>query len=152
VNARKPVVTEPSREPDSTLCLEGTREKLDALVAWLEGAAGELSIPDSETMALNLALEEWFVNVVSYAYTDSARHEVTFRLWKEGLRIVVAVEDDGQPFDPTAQATPDTSAGIGERSIGGLGIHFIRKTMNSMGYRRANGRNIVVIEKIISEG
>ena len=92
------------------------------------------------------------MNVVSYAFPGEGRHEILFRLWREQSRVIVAIEDDGQPFDPTAQAEPDTTAGIAERSIGGLGIHFIRKTMNAMGYRRDNGRNIVVIDKHISSG
>jgi sigma-B regulation protein RsbU (phosphoserine phosphatase) len=146
-SARKSPAAQPARAPDTSIALENKREKLDEMVAWLEAASESFGIPPAETMALNLALEEWFVNVVSYAFSDSARHEILLRLWKEQNRVIVAIEDDGAPFDPTAQAAPNTAAGIEERQIGGLGIHFIRKTMNSMSYSRENGKNLVVLEK-----
>ena len=51
------------------------------------------------------------------------------------------------PFDPTARAEVDTTAGVEERPIGGLGIHLIRRIMDSVKYKRKNGMNILKITK-----
>ncbi|MBN1404689.1 MAG: SpoIIE family protein phosphatase, partial [Opitutales bacterium] len=141
----------PERAPDAKILLGNNHEGLEHMVSWLERSAETLGIPPETVMALNLALEEWFVNIISYAYSDSAAHDVEIRMWKDDKQILVQIEDDGQPFDPCAQAAPDTQASLEQRKIGGLGIHFIRKTMDLMHYRRENGRNILTLAKLISK-
>ena len=75
----------------------------------------------------------------------TAEHTILFRLWHEGDLLRLEIEDDGRPFDPTAQAIADTAAGLEQRKIGGLGIHFIRRTMAGMTYRRQGDRNILTL-------
>lgn len=145
--AQKNEAATPPRAPDSQIILANRKEELEKLVAWLETESEKLGIPTGVTMSLNLALEEWFVNIVSYAYADANEHSVPFRLWKEGSILTIQIEDDGQPFDPTAQAAPDTTLSIEQRKIGGLGIHFIRKTVNLLGYARLDGKNILTLVK-----
>ena len=140
----------PSRNPDAIVSLANKKEKLEELVTWLEDSGEKLGIDMPVIMALNLAIEEWFINVVSYAFTDTEEHAILVRLWKDADRVFVQVEDDGQPFDPTAQATPDTNAALEQRQIGGLGIHFIRKTMSALSYSRENDHNIVTLVKTLA--
>ncbi|HOF08992.1 MAG TPA: SpoIIE family protein phosphatase [Opitutaceae bacterium] len=140
----------PTRAPDAELALKNRREDLTHLVGWLETIGERSGWPTPFVINLNLALEEWFVNVVSYAFTDSAEHPILFRLWHEGELLRLEIEDDGRPFDPTAQALADTTAGIDQRKIGGLGIHFIRRTMAGMTYRRQGDRNILTLTARLS--
>ncbi|HNW42170.1 MAG TPA: ATP-binding protein, partial [Opitutaceae bacterium] len=140
----------PTRAPDAELALKNRREDLTHLVGWLETIGERSGWPAPFVINLNLALEEWFVNVVSYAFTDSAEHPILFRLWHEGELLRLEIEDDGRPFDPTAQALADTTAGIDQRKIGGLGIHFIRRTMAGMTYRRQGDRNILTLTARLS--
>ena len=63
--------------------------------------------------------------------------------------MILEIEDDGTPFDPTAQAAVDTTVPLELRKIGGLGIHFMRKTMDRFAYRRDRGHNIVTLAKAI---
>ena len=57
--------------------------------------------------------------------------------------------DSGKPFDPTAAPEADTSLGVQERPIGGLGIFLVRKIMDTVAYRRTNGKNILTMIKHI---
>ncbi|MBR2853250.1 MAG: ATP-binding protein, partial [Clostridia bacterium] len=52
-------------------------------------------------------------------------------------------------FNPLEKDEPDTGLSAEEREIGGLGIFLVRKTMDSMEYRRENGFNILTIRKKI---
>jgi sigma-B regulation protein RsbU (phosphoserine phosphatase) len=140
-----------SRAPDAQLTLRNRREDLSQLVGWLEALGEKSSWPPPLVVNLNLALEEWFVNVVSYAFADTAEHAVHFRLWHEGELLRIEIEDDGRPFDPTAQAIPDTAAGLEQRQVGGLGIHFIRRVMAGMTYRRQGDRNILTLAARIAD-
>lgn len=139
----KPVA--PVRAPDAELALCNRTEDLPQLVGWIETLGENSGWPTPVVVNLNLALEEWFVNVVSYAFADSANHTVRFRLWHEGEFVRLEIEDDGYPFDPTAQAQADTAARLDQRKVGGLGIHFIRRTMAGMAYRRVADRNILTL-------
>ena len=135
----------PARPPDSELSLPNRPEALPRLVAWIETLGERSGWPAPVVVNLNLALEEWFVNIISYAFADSAEHPIQFRLWLEGELARLEIEDDGRPFDPTAHAHVDTAAGLEQRAIGGLGIHFIRRTMAGMTYHRVNDRNILTL-------
>ena len=135
----------PARAPDAALDLRNRKDDLPRLVAWIESLGEASAWPAPLVVNLNLALEEWFVNVVSYAFADSAEHTVRFRLWHEGELLRLEIEDDGRPFDPTLHAQADTAAGLDQRKIGGLGIHFIRRTMAGMVYRRQGDRNILTL-------
>lgn len=140
----------PERKPDATLSIKNRLEELNLVTNWLEEQGVARSLPQALVMNLTLVLEEWIVNVISYAYTDKAEHTIELRLWCEKDELQVEIEDDGRTFDPTAQADADTTLSIEHRKIGGLGIHFIRKTMNRFTYRRCNDRNIVTLVKNIS--
>jgi sigma-B regulation protein RsbU (phosphoserine phosphatase) len=135
----------PTRVPDASLDLRNRKDDLSKLVAWIETLGEASAWPAPVVINLNLALEEWFVNVVSYAYADSAEHTVRFRLWNETELLRLEIEDDGRPFDPTLHIQADTAAGLDQRKIGGLGIHFIRRTMAGMAYRRQDDRNILTL-------
>ena len=59
------------------------------------------------------------------------------------------ISDTGIPFDPTAAPEADTSLGVEDRPIGGLGIFLVRKIMDKVSYRRENGKNILSMTKFI---
>ena len=138
-----------ARAPDAALSLRNHLDELSRLAAWVEEQAVARALPADFVGNLNLALEEWVVNVISYAYEDEAERTIELRLWRDPGELRITIEDDGRPFDPTTQAEVDTTLALEHREIGGLGIYFIRKTMDRFAYRRESGRNIVTMAKTI---
>ena len=108
-----------------------------------EAAGFDMSL----SMQMNLALEEAVVNVMNYAYPKGTKGMVSIdaTLTDKGLKFVIS--DNGKPFDPTAKAEVDTTLSAEERSIGGLGIHLIRKIMDSVNYEYVEGRNVLTLVK-----
>ncbi|HSE87328.1 MAG TPA: SpoIIE family protein phosphatase, partial [Candidatus Binatia bacterium] len=96
---------------------------------------------------LNLALEEILTNIISYGYTDNREHEIKVRLSAQPGEVSVEIEDDGQPFNPLEAPEPDTTKPLEERTIGGLGIHLVRKLMDGLEYQRQQGKNLLVMKK-----
>ena len=96
---------------------------------------------------LNLALEEILTNIISYGYTDNREHEIKVRLSVQPGEVKAEVEDDGQPFNPLAAPEADTTQSLEERTIGGLGIHLVRKLMDGLEYKRQGDRNLLTIRK-----
>jgi serine/threonine-protein kinase RsbW len=98
--------------------------------------------------SMNLALDEVVTNVIRYAHDDDGRqHPIVVRLALEQGVLTAQVEDDGRAFNPLEAPPPDTAASIDERPIGGLGIHLVRAVMNSVEYRREDGRNVLTMKK-----
>jgi anti-sigma regulatory factor (Ser/Thr protein kinase) len=92
--------------------------------------------------------DELLTNIISYAYEDdTVEHQIEVGLSYRDSRLSITVADDGLPFNPFTRENPDTSLGIDEREIGGLGIFLVKKTMDETQYQRRNKRNIVTLIK-----
>ncbi len=57
------------------------------------------------------------------------------------------VVDDGPEFDPLSAAQPDTTLGVENRPVGGLGIALVRRLMDEVAYERRDGRNRLRFER-----
>lgn len=106
-------------------------------------------LPEQLIFEVNLALEEVLVNVISYGYDDQNEHEIVLHLSIQDEEVWATVEDDGRPFNPLEAAMPDLEQEVEERPIGGLGIHLVRKVMDSLEYTRQQGKNRLVMKKHI---
>jgi serine/threonine-protein kinase RsbW len=96
-----------------------------------------------------LAFDELLTNTISYGFPQGGRHTILVRLDIEGDRFTAELIDGGVAFDPLAAPEPDLDAALEERGIGGLGIHFVRATMDSLDYRREKDQNRLVMTKRI---
>ena len=97
--------------------------------------------------AASLAIEEIATNTIKYAYSDQNQHEITIRLCLTESALEIEISDDGDEFDPFAHPQPDPSLPSSQRTIGGLGIHFVRNMLDACSYLRRGGRNIVRLTK-----
>ena len=95
---------------------------------------------------INIAVEEIFVNIASYAYPDG-EGVVTVRISFEADTFTAEFKDSGMFYNPLGKADPDTYLSAGEREIGGLGIFMVKKIMDEVSYEYKNGQNILTIRK-----
>jgi serine/threonine-protein kinase RsbW len=120
---------------------EGIKAALDALES-LWAAEG---ISRAVTWPIEVSLDEVLANVVRHGLAgrgESARVELELRLEPgDPPRCELRIEDDGPEFDPLAAAAPDTTLGVDERPIGGLGIELVKRLMDEVHYERRDGRN-----------
>ena len=100
---------------------------------------------------MNTVLDELLSNIISYAFDDDADHEIDIRVELAGPRLSITIADDGTPFDPFALPDPDTTLPLDERSVGGLGIHLVRKVMDEASYERVGPNNVVTLVKRLEE-
>lgn len=100
---------------------------------------------------LRLACEEIVMNVTSYAYPDGSEGYLDVEIAKTEDRIVICFKDGGKPFNPLEQKKPDTKLSWIQRSIGGLGIFLVTKTMDNVHYAYVDNQNVFTIEKLIKK-
>ena len=132
-----------------TLTLHNNVQEASLLAPFIETIAMENGLDHSLTMELNLAVEEAVVNVMEYAYPQGETGEVTIEVSLADGLLDINIIDSGAPFDPTQKSDPDTSLPVEERSIGGLGIFLVRQVMDTVSYRRDDGKNILTFTKNI---
>jgi serine/threonine-protein kinase RsbW len=125
--------------------------ELDRLNEFLAAFWASNQLPKDAMFDLNVVLEEIFTNVVFHGYRDGGEHEIHVELALRDKMVSLTVEDEGIPFNPLHAPAPDETASIEERSIGGLGIHLVRKLMDGVQYAREGNRNRLVVTKRISE-
>ena len=129
-----------------TLTLKNHASEIGRLVDLLEGFGAQAGLTDDATFKLTLALDEIVANVVRYAFTDEQEHRIEVKVTVDERLVTATVEDDGCTFDPRDAPEPDLSLPIEARMPGGLGMHLVRATMDSVEYRRHDGRNILTVE------
>ena len=98
---------------------------------------------------INVVLDELLSNIINYGYSDDAAHEIRVKLSATDTVVEISIEDDGKAFDPFAVPEPDLSLPLAERPVGGLGVHFVRKLMDEVQYKRENNRNYLFLKKNI---
>lgn len=131
------------------LVMHNDINQIPRLEGWLEYLAGEFKFDEMLVPGLNLALEEAVTNVVMYAYPKGTYGYIELSCSCEDGVLKFILCDSGTPFDPTKKPEVDISAGVEERSIGGLGIHLVRQIMSSVSYEYKDGYNILTMIKNI---
>ena len=129
-----------------TLTLKNDLSELARCAEAIEAHGESRDWPMKWIMNVNLSLDELITNVVSYGYRDSGEHEIRATLTEREGSLVVVLEDDGREFDPFSEVPePDLEAGVEERGIGGLGVHFVKSLMDEVAYERRDGCNRVTL-------
>ncbi len=124
--------------------------QLEILANTLDNISEEWGIPMNTSLSLNLVLEELVTNIIFYGYNDKEEHQISIHLSYIDHTFQIIIEDDAREFNPLTKAEPDLDADIENRSIGGLGIHFVRQIMDSFTYVRKENKNIVTLTKNIA--
>ncbi|MDD4821896.1 MAG: ATP-binding protein [Bacteroidales bacterium] len=129
--------------------LDNKVDELSLLSAKVETMADLWDFSDSQTMNLNLVLEEAISNILFYAFDDDSEQKIYLILEYDDETLSVEIMDSGKPFDPTRQGPPDITLPAEERSIGGLGIFLINKLMDHVEYCRKENMNMLTLKKRI---
>lgn len=130
-----------------TITLPNDVQEVPKLAAFVDEVCEALDIGMATAMQLNLAMEEAVVNVMDYAYPVGTYGDVTILAHANDDCLEFVISDTGTPFDPTQKEEVDTTLSVEERRIGGLGIHLVRKIMDSISYERVDGKNVLSLRK-----
>lgn len=130
--------------------------RLDELSGLIRAVSTELKAAGLNEMLTDkviLPLEELFVNVASYAYpSETGDIWITCEVMQDlaGIsQVVLTLEDEGIPYNPLENDTPDISLDATERELGGLGIFMVRQMVDGIDYRYEGGRNRITTRQTI---
>lgn len=128
------------------LQLPAEREKLDEVLAFVDGVLLPYDVGARTRNKIHVALDELFTNVASYAYGGKTGM-ATIECDVEDGTMRLKICDCGAPYNPLEQPEPDVTLGLADRPIGGLGVFLAKKLMDEMHYEYCDGLNQVTMKK-----
>jgi anti-sigma regulatory factor (Ser/Thr protein kinase) len=120
----------------------GTLAAASDAEAWLATESRALGLAADAEFAINLCLEELFLNAVRHGRANRA--SISIRTEPDGVRVEFV--DDGAPFDPTVAPARRIKRSMEDFQIGGYGMDLLKKFARRMSYRRDDGHNRLVLE------
>lgn len=130
--------------------IQGTLPELSRVAAQMTSFLEEHDTPPAAVFAANLAVEEIVTNTIKYGLFPEAHPGISIAVSLLDDEVAVVIEDAAAAFDPFAVETPDTTAPLAERPVGGLGIHLVRNMLDTYSYERQGHRNIIRLTKRFS--
>ncbi len=132
------------------LRVEANIKNLPGVLAFIDEKLEEAGCSMKTQVQIDVAVEEIFVNIASYAYVlkpgiGDALIRVAIR--QDPKRVEITFIDSGIPYNPLEKEDPDVTLSVEERRIGGLGIYMVKKSMDGMFYERKGDKNILTITK-----
>jgi serine phosphatase RsbU (regulator of sigma subunit)/anti-sigma regulatory factor (Ser/Thr protein kinase) len=129
-------------------------ENLNALREFIGDVCQRTHVGDEIAFVLKLAVDETCTNIIQHGYAHSRGGSITIEFSRQSDRVVIHLIDHGTPFDPMSAAKIDPAASIDQRPTGGLGIFFIKETMDEINYASdpINGNRLTLIKSIKHSG
>jgi len=133
--------------------LRSNPETLCVVRNTLAELAQTLGFPEAECRAIVLAVDEALTNIIRHAYQGRTEQpiESTFRriqVARDGRQqsaLEIVLEDRGRTVDREKLC----GRKLEDVRPGGLGLHFIRESMDTVEFRRKWGRNQVRMVKVL---
>lgn len=94
--------------------------------------------------AVNLAVGEAASNAVRHGCREDERKKVRVQSATDGHTLVIEISDPGPGFDPDEIPSPE----IGELREGGMGIYFMRLTMDEVTYSFEDGTKVRLVKHL----
>jgi anti-sigma regulatory factor (Ser/Thr protein kinase) len=146
--------TSPRPELLLQLHLESNPETLCLVRATLQRAAEVLHFPESDSRAIVRSVDEALANIIQHAYQGRPGLPIDVscsRLWqrkdaKEPKGIEIVLEDSG----PAVDIEKLKGRALDEIRPGGLGLHFIKHSMDVVEFRRKGGKNFLRLVKYLA--
>lgn len=135
-----------------TLTVPARRDRLDEVQQFVDQILDGTECTEDVRLQLQIAVEELFVNLASYAYNgEEGKAVVDCDAAEEPGSITIQFRDWGKPFDPLAKEDADITLSAEERDIGGLGIFLVKNTMDDVAYVYEDGQNVLTIRKNLKD-
>jgi anti-sigma regulatory factor (Ser/Thr protein kinase) len=125
-------------------------DEIKEIVAFAAQVFAQEGIDPSLRYIVDLAVEELFVNMVTYN-TESTQ-DILLELHAIDNGVEVSLTDfDVERFDPTKVPDVDVDAPLEERNVGGLGLYLVLKMVDSIHYEYINRESKITFRKKVEQ-
>ena len=141
-----------------TLTMSASMAEIGRLQPYIERVSRQAGMDDKQSKRLRLAVEEAVANVINHSGATTItlssllipEQSSPTRSLSPLSSLIITIDDDGQPFDPTVDSATDFSVPADQRPPGGLGIMFLHQMADGLDYQRVDGHNRLTIKKNVN--
>ena len=127
--------------------IEASAENLQKVIDFVNARLDTIECPPKPLMQMEIAVEEIFVNICSYAY-DNGNGKADVCIISDKTKVTITFTDSGKQFDPTKDVLDIEDYDM-DNSIGGLGRFLTFNIADDYSYEYKDGKNILSITKNI---
>ena len=127
--------------------LDGKLQELGRMAEEIAWFCEENDLDAEVEFDLNLAMEELFTNALRHGGCEGMEEAVRIRLDRIDNHVDARFSDRGRDFDPATVPPPAIDLPLADRSLGGLGLHLVRRAMGDLAWRRSGGWNHVSMRR-----
>ncbi len=130
----------------TVLHIAASHGQLQLVEQAIDAMAESENWPEELVFKVKLVVEELGLNIIDHGYGNDESKEIEIRLSTDGGSLTIEFIDEASPFDPLHDTPPpDTSAGIEDRPVGGLGVFLVKEMMDEATYAREENRNRITL-------
>ncbi|HEY5984650.1 MAG TPA: ATP-binding protein [Anaerolineales bacterium] len=122
-------------------------ENLDEVREHVGEVARAAGFDERLIYSVQLAADEAASNIIEHAYADKPNQTFLLHCEFSKGRLIMTFLDRGESFDFSKVETPDVTADLSKRKIGGLGIFLMHKLMDEVIYRVTDSGNYLTLIK-----
>ena len=135
------------------LTVSAHTEYLGQIHALLRETLKHFCWKEREIEPLELAVEEIFVNICHYAYSEEGGNVwICVEYLEELAAVKISLMDWGISYNPLDEKEPDLELDALQRPIGGLGIFLMRNIVDQVTYVRNGNANCLTLVKYQEKG
>lgn len=117
-----------------------------AIYRFADDVMAGADIEQSVRLPIQLAIEELFVNLVTY--NPGSTRDILIEVETADGGVTVTITDhDAEDFDVTVDRAVDIGAPLQDRKPGGLGLHLIQHMVDRLQYDHRDGRSRIRFSK-----
>ena len=127
-----------------------SNDSLDEIFAFVQSALDAGGAGGADAYAILMAVEELFTNMVKYNATGTGRIDLEIECGAGSVSCVLT-DPDSERFDMTLAPEVDIHQAVEQRRPGGLGIHLVRRLVDSITYEYAERRSRIRFRRAFSD-
>lgn len=124
-------------------------DSLEEIFAFVRGILDSRGVDAADAYAIVMAIEEFFTNMVKY--NANGRGPIALEVQCSAGAVTCSLTDpDSDRFDVNAVPDANINLPAEQRRPGGLGIHLIRRMLDSIDYDHADRRSRITFRRTLA--
>jgi anti-sigma regulatory factor (Ser/Thr protein kinase) len=118
-----------------------TPDRTSDIDAWIESVGAKWRLPEDVVFRTRVCVAEIAANLMEHGRSRTDGDDIRITLRPAAPFLEVEISDSGREFDPTTPA----AVTLATDTYGGRGLRLLHAYATAMSYRRAGGRNQLML-------
>lgn len=129
--------------------IDSDLKNLETIADFVMDATKNAGLSAAESFHVQMSVDEACTNIIQHAY-DGESGALRLCCDYDGECFTVTIEDQGRPFDPDTIPQPDLRSSLQERSVGGLGLYFMKTMMDEVHFEFSDecGNRLTMVKRV----